>query len=92
MNNLVAEATMVECNHGGIEVAKVTSKSLWWRRNWGDDAITEWKEAEIHYSDTDNDGEKIEDEQELQYFTIGNVDENGKEWKYFLNEFLMIQR
>ena|SRR6187402_2696392 len=97
MNKLKPEAVMVECNHGGIELAEVTSDGLYWRRNWGEGAISEWKEAEIDYSSYDNDGEPFidtygEEAVSQPYFTIGNVDENGKEWMYFLSEFLMIQR
>jgi len=88
MSKLKPEAVMVECNHGGIEVANVTNDTLWWRRNWGDGAISEWKEAEIHHSEFDNDGDEFEDPQE--YFIIGNVNEKGEEWMYFLSEFLMI--
>jgi len=97
MEERIAEASMVECNHGGIEVANVTNESLWWRRNWGDDAITEWKEAEIHHSDVDNDGDSFkdletDDDQSEPYFLIGNVDEDGKEWMYFLNQFMRYDR
>ena len=96
MNKLKPEAVMVECNHGGIELANITSESLWWRRNWGEGAISEWKEAEIEYSSCDNDGEIFTDsEGEIDsrpYFTIGNLDSEGNEWMYFLDEFLMIQR
>ena len=93
MNKLKPEAVMVECNHGGIEVANVNGDSLWWRRNWGDGAISEWKEAEIHYSEFDNDGEPFESDVQIEskpYFIIGNVNEKGEEWMYFLDEFLMI--
>jgi len=96
MNKLKPEAVMVECNHGGIELADVTSDGLYWRRNWGEGAIGEWKEAEIDYSDVDNDGEPFEKDEEgnpqsKPFFTTGNVDEEGKEWMYFLDEFLMIR-
>lgn len=95
-----AEASMVECNHGGIEIGNITSESLWWRRNWGEDSITEWKEAEINYATQDNDGNSFNDEDiteedyhvEKPYFIIGNVDDKGKEWMYFLDEFMCYDR
>ena len=97
-NSIKAEASHVENNHGGIEISLHSSgDTLYWRRNWGEGAISEWKEAEIDYSSYDNDGEPFidtygEEAVSQPYFTIGNVDENGKEWMYFLSEFLMIQR
>jgi hypothetical protein len=90
-NSIKAEASHVENNHGGIEISLHSSgDTLYWRRNWGEDAITEWKEAEVHYSDFDNDGDEFENPQE--YFTIGNVDDKGKEYMYFLSEFLRYDR
>lgn len=89
-------ASMVECNHGGLELANVTDESLLWRRNWGDDAISKWEEAEVKYSTIDNDGEFIRDSfgniESLPYFTIDNVDSEGKNWMYFLNMFLRYER
>jgi hypothetical protein len=91
VNNLVAEASMVECNHGGIEVANVTSESLWWRRNWGDDAITEWKEAEIMNSQIDNDGESFENgESEPFFYLEGDGTDNTT--MYFLKDFMRYDR
>jgi hypothetical protein len=92
MNNIIAEAAMVECNHGGIEIGNIKSDGLYWRRNWGEGCITEWKEAEIHYSNMDNDDEPFEDEVSQAYFIIGNVDDEGKEWMYFLNDFMPYDR
>jgi len=85
---IIAQASMVECNHGGIEISLTnTNDALYWRRNWGEDSITEWKEAEIDYSTTDNDGSPFLDdegkEESMPYFRL---DDGG--WKYFLSEFL----
>lgn len=94
-DNIKAEASMIECNHGGIEVGNVTSDSLYWRRNWGEDNITEWKEAEIHYSNKDNDGDYFYEDNEIYsnpYFTTDNKDEEGNEFMYFLNEFTRYDR
>ena len=84
---IIPQATMVESNHGGIEISLTYSNdSLYWRRNWGDNAISEWKEAEIEYSDIDNDGESFEDNESQPYFRL---DDGG--WKYFLNQFMRIE-
>ena len=89
--NIVAQASYVECNHGGIEISLTnTNDALYWRRNWGEDSITEWKEAEIEHSTIDNDGSPfLDDEGKEEAMPYFRLDDGG--WKYFLNEFMLIQ-
>lgn len=88
---IIPEASMVECNHGGIEIGNVTSDSLYWRRNWGEDAITEWKEAEIMNSAVDNNGEVFPDGETEPFFYLED-DGTDNITMYFLSEFIRYDR
>lgn len=92
-NEIVPQAGMMECNHGGIEIyLHPSGDGVYWRRNWGEDSITEWKKTIIDYSSIDNEGKGFTSEDGEPYFIIGNKNENGKEWMYFLNEFIRYDR